>query len=87
MLQCDGDQLEKRADACVGVGNDGASFAPLLLAFHHDVAVGEGLGEVQDLLALLGDVCRQVLLHVVFDSGLVLTHDGEGVLVKPGVEG
>ena len=30
---------------------------------------------------------RQVFPHVVLDGVLVLVYDGEGVLVKPGVEG
>ena len=46
-----------------------------------------GLLEIEDLLILPGDVLRQVFPHVVLDGVLVLVHDGEGVLVKPGVEG
>ena len=40
VLKGDGNHLQQRPDACVGVGHNGASFAPFLLAFHHDVAVG-----------------------------------------------
>ena len=38
VLKGDGDQLQQWSDACVGVGHDGASFVPFVLAFHHDVA-------------------------------------------------
>ena len=87
VLKGDSNDPQQGPDAGVGVGHDGASFVSFLLALHHDVAAGWGLLEIEDLLVLPGDVLRQVLPHVVLDGVLILVHDCEGVLVKPGVEG
>ena len=82
VLKGDGNQLQQWSDACVGVGHDGASFVPFLLAFHHDVAIWKGLFEIEDFLVLPGDVLRQAFSHV-----FVLVRDCKGALVKSGVEG
>ena len=87
LLECKGSNLQDPADACVGVGCDCASFAPLLSPLHHDVAVGSGLVIVRELLVVLDDLGRCAVLHVFFDVFGAFVKRKESFLVHPGVVG
>ena len=42
-------------------------FAPFFLPLHHNVAIWEWFVVRQQLLVVLGHLCRCVVLHVIFD--------------------
>ena len=58
--------FQEPADTCVGVGDESASFAPLLFPLHHDVAVGYGLGVAPQLFVVLEGLRGGAVFHIFF---------------------
>jgi len=85
LLKGDGCDLQEIADSGVGVGNC-SSFLPLLLLLHHDVAVGEGLVEAEELVVVFVDLCHGLAFHVALDLFAGGVEHDEGGSVHPCVD-
>jgi len=86
LLKGDGCNLEEVANASVGVGNDCPAFLPILLPFHHDVAIWERLVVVEEFFVVFVDLCWSLAFHVVLDLLVGCVKHDEGGFVHPCVD-